>query len=155
MRKHWGVVTVFLVLVSAASARDWPLIFPDGRGLPPGQGHAREGELLYKKVCSRCHGADALGGTAPELVGGEGPLTRPDADKTIKTYWPYATTLFDTVRRGMPPENPDLLSDEEVYALTAFILSKNGLWPVDQALNAERLPTIQMPNRRGFKRLVP
>lgn len=148
---------LFLLLSTllSASAQDFPLIYPDGKGLPPGQGFAQDGASLYAKHCAGCHGQSAQGGTAPELVGGEGPLSAPYADKTIKTYWPFATTLFDTIRRGMPPEKPALLKDDEVYALVAFILKENQLWQADTALDAQGLAHVRMPNRAGFKTLGP
>ncbi len=127
-----------------------PAIYPDGHGLPPGQGLAGNGARLYATQCASCHGAQGEGGTAPELVGGEGPLTRPDADKTLLTYWPYATTLFDTVARSMPPAAPGHLSADQLYALCAWLLERNGLWPADTPLDATGLASVRMPNRAGF-----
>jgi len=145
-------------LAPASDARDHapaPLIFPDGQGLPAGSGLAAEGALLYQAQCASCHGRHGEGNTAPELVGGNGPLSSPDADKTIATYWPYATTVFDTIRRSMPPAAPGRLSDDQVYALCAWVLAQNGLWPAGQALDAVGLAAIRMPNRDGFIFAVP
>jgi cytochrome c len=125
-------------------------IFPDGQGLPPGRGLASEGARLYQQYCAACHGRQAQGATAPELIGGDGPLSRPDADKTLATYWPFATTLFDTLRRSMPPAAPGHLTADQLYALCAWLLAENRLWPAEQALDAAGLAGIRMPNRDGF-----
>lgn len=127
-----------------------PIIFPDGRGLPAGQGLAQDGGRIYQSQCASCHGRHGEGLTAPELVGGDGPLSAPDADKTLATYWPFATTLFDTIARSMPPARPGRLSSDELYALCAWLLSENGLWSKDRALDARGLADIRMPNRDGF-----
>jgi cytochrome c len=125
-------------------------IYPDGEGLPAGRGLAADGAALYQAHCAACHGRHAEGATAPDLVGGAGPLSSPDADKTVLTYWPYATTLFDTIRRSMPPSAPGSLSDTEIYALCAWLLSENHLWPAGLALDSKGLAAVRMPNRDGF-----
>ncbi len=125
-------------------------IYPDGHGLPAGSGLAVDGAVLYGQYCASCHGREGQGATAPELIGGDGPLSAAEADKTLKTYWPYATTLFDTLARGMPPANPAALSDDQRYALCAFLLARNGLWPADRPLDGASLSAVQMPNRHGF-----
>lgn len=128
------------------------LIFGDGAGLPPGSGRAGDGAALYQQQCAACHGRHGEGNTAPELIGGEGPLSRPDADKTLLTYWPFAPTLFDTIRRSMPPAAPGRLDNGQIYALCAWLLAQNGLWPAGRALDAAGLASVRMPNRDGFIR---
>jgi hypothetical protein len=125
-------------------------VFPDGRGLPPGQGTVKEGAALYAKHCSRCHGESGEGGTAQELAHSDYPLTSPDASKTIGSYWPYATTVFDFVRRSMPMDAPRRLSNDEVYAIVAWLLHENGLISDTAVMNRNTLPQVQMPNRNGF-----
>jgi len=132
-----------------------PNIYPNGKGLPSGMGLAKKGEGLYQAQCASCHGRKGEGGTAQELIGGEGPLTAPDADKTIRTYWPFATTLFDTILRSMPPAAPGNLSADDIYSLCAYLLSENGLWNRDQPMGAKELTAITMPNRDGFIRKYP
>jgi S-disulfanyl-L-cysteine oxidoreductase SoxD len=132
-----------------------PSIYPDGKGLPNGSGLAKNGAVLYQSQCASCHGKKGEGGTAQELIGGEGPLSIPDADKTLLTYWPYSTTLFDTIMRSMPPGAPGHLSADEIYALCAFIFAENKLWIYDQPMGAKELSSIAMPNRNGFIRKYP
>lgn len=131
------------------------LIYPDGTGLPAGEGTAAQGQVLYQAQCASCHGRHAEGNTAPELVGGLGPLSRPDADKTLATYWPYAPTLFDTILRSMPPAAPGRLSADQIYALCAWLLSQNALWPETRPLDAAGLASVRMPNRDGFISAAP
>jgi cytochrome c len=123
---------------------------PDGRGLPPGRGTALEGKLIYLAKCARCHGADGQGGPADKLVGGGGSLTSPHPIKTVGSYWPYATTLFDYIRRAMPYDRPASLGDDEVYAVSAYVLKLNGIVSEDLELNRKSLPRVEMPNRDGF-----
>jgi len=125
-------------------------ISPDGRGLPPGRGSPLEGKLIYQANCARCHGVDGRGGPADRLVGGIGSLTTPRPLKTVGSYWPYATTLFDYIRRAMPYDRPASLSSDEVYAVSAYILKLNGIIPEDLEMNRETLPRVEMPNRDGF-----
>ncbi|CAI8735955.1 c-type cytochrome [Methylocaldum szegediense] len=124
-------------------------VFPDGTGLPPGKGTAHEGKALYDAKCASCHGPKGIGGSAEELAGG-GSLTGPHPDKNIGTYWPYATTLFDFVRRSMPLDAPRSLTDDQVYAVTAYLLYINGIIDERTEMNAASLPRVEMPNRRGF-----
>jgi S-disulfanyl-L-cysteine oxidoreductase SoxD len=131
-------------------ARAAMLIYPDGTGLPAGRGLAAEGGALYQAQCASCHGPHGEGKTAPELVGGAGPLSNPEADKTIASYWPYATTLFDYVRRAMPITAPQSLTNDEAYALAAYLLSVDGIVAKDARLDAASLPGVRMPNRAGF-----
>ena len=137
-----------------ASARDiaaWQLnVFPDGTGLPVGRGTAKQGAPLYTKRCASCHGDQGIGGTAEELAGGHAPLTSEVPDKNIGTYWPYATTLFDFARRSMPMDAPGSLNADEIYAITAYLLFRNGIIGEHDEMNAHTLPQVQMPNRGGF-----
>jgi len=128
-------------------------VFPDGRGLPPGKGGVKTGEAIYQARCAACHGVKGTGGSAEELAGAKHGLTGPDPDKTIGTYWPYATTLFDFIRRSMPPDAPGMLDDNAVYAVTAYLLHLNGLVAEDAELSAQTLPWIKTPNREGFVRV--
>lgn len=129
-------------------------VFPDGSGLPSGRGSAREGRGLYDSQCAACHGAKGSGGSAGELAGGSA-LGGPHPDRTVGNYWPYATTLFDFVRRAMPLNAPRSLSDDQVYAVTAYVLHLNGLIAEDAEMNARTLPAVRMPNRDGFIRIWP
>lgn len=125
-------------------------ISPDGRRLPPGRGTAREGKLIYLANCARCHGVDGQGGPADELVGGIGSLSTPHPRKSVGSYWPYATTLFDYIRRAMPYDRPASLSSDEVYAVSAYVLMLNRIVSEDHEMNRESLPRVEMPNRDGF-----
>ncbi|HEY5622712.1 MAG TPA: cytochrome c, partial [Gammaproteobacteria bacterium] len=125
-------------------------ILPDGTGLPPGSGSAIDGAPIYAQKCALCHGVNAEGGISLALTGG-GPLTAGiDALKTIGNFWEYSTTVFDYTRRAMPWLTPRTLTDDEVYALTAYMLHVNGIIEEDEVMNAETLPRVQMPNRDGF-----
>jgi cytochrome c len=110
-------------------------ILPDGTGLPPGSGTPAEGGRIYSAKCSSCHGESGKGGTNAKLVGND-PIKNMDSEKTIANFWPYATTLFDYIRRAMPWRQPRSLTNEEVYALTAYILSLNKLIGENEAMNA-------------------
>ena len=125
-------------------------IAPDGSGLPPGRGTALEGKPIYLAQCARCHGVEGQDGPADRLVGGIGSLTTPRPLKTVGSYWPYATTLFDYIRRAMPYDRPASLSSDEVYAVSAYVLKLNGLVAEDLELNRDTLPRVEMPNREGF-----
>ena len=125
-------------------------VFPDGAGLPDGQGSVALGEKVYKTQCMSCHGVNLEGGLGPRLVGGEGTLASDKPVKTIGSYWPYATTIFDYVRRSMPFQSPQSLSNEDVYSVTAYLLSKNNIVPADATLDAKSLTAVKMPNRDNF-----
>ena len=125
-------------------------IAPDGKGLPDGAGTVAEGKEVYARRCQRCHGESGKGGDEPPLVGGKGTLNTPKPLKTVGSYWPYATTLFDYVRRAMPYKDPGTLSNPQVYAVTAYILNLNGIVPDNATMNKETLPKVEMPNRNGF-----
>lgn len=126
-------------------------IRPDGKGLPPGQGNAEDGEQLYIEGCASCHGDFAEGrGRYPALMGGIGSLDTQDPVKTIGSYWPYATTVFDYIHRAMPFGHAQSLTDDEVYAITAYLLYMNEIVEFDFVADAESLPEVEMPNRDGF-----
>ncbi len=127
-------------------------ISPNGAGLPPGSGTAAEGEKIFAAQCQACHGEKGAGKPNDILVGGFGTLRTPDkpAVKTIGSYWPYSTTLFDYVRRAMPWNAPKTLSDSEVYAVSAYLLSLNGIIGAGDVMDARSLPKAVMPNREGF-----
>jgi cytochrome c len=125
-------------------------IGPDGEGLPPGSGTPAQGEAIYSTKCVACHGLQGAGTVNDRLVGGQGTLTSPTPIKTIGSYWPYATTVFDYVRRAMPYPAPHSLTDSEVYALTAYLLSLNGVIGKDAVMDAKTLPQVRMPNRSNF-----
>jgi cytochrome c len=123
---------------------------PDGAGLPPGRGSVAEGRALFAQVCAGCHGEKGEGKPFDRLVGGQGTLASEHPVKTVGSYWPYATTLFDYVRRAMPFTAPQSLTPDQVYAATAYVLFLNGIVPEDTALDARTLPRVEMPNRAGF-----
>jgi len=124
-------------------------VSPDGKGLPPGGGNAAQGAKVYAQKCVACHGEGGKGGIAAPLVGGA-PLSHVGAQKTIANFWGYSTTVFDFIRRAMPFQQPRTLSDDEVYALTAWILAQNKLIGENETMNAETLPKVRMPNRDNF-----
>jgi S-disulfanyl-L-cysteine oxidoreductase SoxD len=127
-------------------------VLPDGSGLPAGKGDAAAGEIVYSNRCAECHGTKAAGrkGEYPALVGGRGTLATAKPVKTVGSYWPYATTLWDEINRAMPFNTPRVLRPDDVYAVTAYILYLNGVVTRDQQLNEKTLPKIVMPNRSGF-----
>jgi cytochrome c len=123
---------------------------PSGAGLPQGSGTAREGASVYGAKCVSCHGERGAGKPADPLVGGIGTLSKPQAKRTVGSYWPYSTTLFDYVRRAMPLNAPRTLTSDEIYAVSAYILYLNGIVAEDASMNAATLPMVRMPNRDGF-----
>ena len=132
---------------------------PDGKWLPPGAGDWGTGKKVYGAQCAACHGPDLLGvaglkdmpaGAQLRLVGGRGTLTTPRPVLTVESYWPYATTLFDYIRRAMPFFAPGSLSNNDVYAVSAYILGEAKIFDKSAVLNAESLPRVRMPNRDGF-----
>lgn len=157
---------VLLILLSAhASAELWPdrspmlgmpptedftpTILPDGSGLPAGRGSAIEGETLYRTKCAACHGlGGAQAGNA--LVGGDGTLLKAQGVRTIGSYWPYATTLYDYVATAMPYGNEKSLDRDETYAIVAYLLFLNGIVGPEATLDEKSLPRIDMPNRDRF-----
>ena len=127
-------------------------IGPEGRELPEGGGTAAEGAQVYEVRCKECHGDLGVGGDHAALIGFPEQLKEAPPIKTVGSFWPYATTLFDYTRRAMPFEEPGTLSDDHVYAVTAYVLHLNGIIEDDFELNRETLPDIKMPNREGFVR---
>jgi len=125
-------------------------IAPDGEGLPGGSGTVAAGRDVFAAQCSRCHGPNGEGNVGPVLVGGQGTLSTLKPLKTVGSYWPYATTLWDYINRAMPFDQPGLLKPPEVYAAVAYILNLNGIIREDQVIDAASLPKIVMPNRNGF-----
>ncbi len=128
---------------------------PSGQGLPPGHGTARDGAAVFQERCAACHGEKLQGNMAPgigadRLIGGRGSLASDNPIKTTESYWPYATTLFDYVKRAMPFNAPGSLTDDQVYAVVAYILSEGHVIAPDETLDATSLPKVQMPNRDGF-----
>jgi S-disulfanyl-L-cysteine oxidoreductase SoxD len=139
--------------LSEADIKAWDIsILADGTNLPPGSGTASQGERLFvDKGCNQCHGDGGRGGTSNTLVGSPS-LTEPgiSANKTIANFWGQPATLFDYIRRAMPWPTPHTLSDDEVYALCAYLFAANKLIPADEAMNAQTLPKVKMPNRDNF-----
>jgi S-disulfanyl-L-cysteine oxidoreductase SoxD len=127
-----------------------PIIPPTGEGLPVGSGTAEKGKAIYAAQCARCHGATGREGPEDLLVGGIGSLATPKPEKTVGSYWPYATTLWDYLNRAMPFDRPGVLPADDVYSVTAYVLQLNGIVSPTDVLDENTLPTIRMPNRDGF-----
>lgn len=124
---------------------------PDGKGLPEGSGSVDEGMAVYEIHCSSCHGSFGEGmGRYPKLSGGDGSLTEDRPEKTVGSFWPYASTLWDYIHRAMPFFAPQSLNDDEVYALTAYVLNLNYIVDGDFVANRETLPKVKMPNHDNF-----
>ena len=123
---------------------------PDGKGLPEGSGMVAQGKSVYTDNCAACHGVNGQGGIKDRLVGGQGTHPSDKPIKTVGSYWPYATTLFDYVRRAMPLQAPQSLTDDQVYAVVAYLLSIDKIVPDSATLDAAGVKAIQMPNRDGF-----
>jgi cytochrome c len=130
-------------------------IAPDGAGLPPGSGSVSAGAAVYSQKCQSCHGAQGSGKPQDQLTGGVGTIASGKAVKTPVSYWPTATTIFDYIRRAMPITAPQSLTNDEVYAVTAYLLSVDGIVPKDATLDAKSLPQVKMPNKDGFVRWWP
>jgi len=122
----------------------------DGKDLPLGSGSVERRRAVFNEKCATCHGEKGEGGLADRLVGGQGSLNTQNPVKTVGSYWPYSTTLFDYIRRAMPLNSPQSLKNEDVYAVSAFILYLNGLVRETATLDAKSLSVIKMPNRNGF-----
>jgi cytochrome c len=172
------ILIAFDAAISAVSAQGYPSAFNfgeplsdrdvaamgsaialDGKGLPPGSGDYAKGKQVYETGCAACHGADLKGvagltdmpaGAALRLIGGRGSLTDRRPILTVESYWPYATTLFDYTRRAMPFTAPGILTADEVYAVTAYILGEANIIDRTTVLDRQTLPKVQMPNRDGF-----
>ena len=160
------ILAVALVGVGAASAQEGPdlgvpatqeqiagwdiSIGPDGAGLPAGSGTAAAGKAVYEAKCLACHGAEGAGQPNDRLVGGQGTLREAAPIRTVGSYWPYATTVVDYIRRAMPYVTPHSLTADETYAVTAYLLALNGIIEQDAVMDATSLPTVVMPNRGNF-----
>jgi S-disulfanyl-L-cysteine oxidoreductase SoxD len=138
--------------ISAEDLASWDIsIGPDGAGLPSGSGTVKQGEAVFMAKCQACHGEKGAGTPNDRLVGGQGSLPgdKPPV-KTVGSYWPYATTLFDYIRRAMPFNESKSLTSDEVYGVVAYLLNLNGVIPEGETMNAQSLPKVTMPNREGF-----
>ena len=170
IKRSAGVLSTMLWSATALAAEPAPFGFgvvappselatffsplPDGRGLPAGSGSVAQGKAVYQQHCVACHGQNLEGGIGDRLIGGRGSLVNQDPAKapvkTVESYWPYATTLFDYVKRSMPFTAPNSLTNDEVYAVSAYILSEAKIVPADTVLDAKTLAQVKMPNRDGF-----
>ena len=136
---------------TAEDIRSWNIdVNPNGEGLPPGRGTVPEGAAVFAAKCAKCHGPSGTEGPMDRLVGGRNSLTTSTPIKTVGSYWPYATTLYDYIHRAMPFDAPQSLTPDEVYSVTAWLLYENGIIAKDVVIDAAALPAIQMPNRHGF-----
>ncbi len=134
-----------------AEIKAWNIdVSPSGEGLPPGQGAVKQGMQVYAAKCAACHGPTGTEGPKDRLVGGQHTLQTPKPVRTIGSYWPYATTLYDYINRAMPFNAPQSLTPDEVYSVVAWLLHQNGIISEDTVIDARMLPGIQMPNRNGF-----
>jgi S-disulfanyl-L-cysteine oxidoreductase SoxD len=167
MHKHLVFMGVLGLVCTAAAAQESPNLgrlatpeeiaaydidaSPDGSGLPPGSGTAKQGETVYAEKCLGCHGPEGKNGPVMQLVGGAGTIgVEQKPLKTVGSFWPYATSVFAYTRRSMPFYDSKSLTNDELYATTAYVLYLNGLVGEDDVINAETLPKVQMPNRDGF-----
>jgi S-disulfanyl-L-cysteine oxidoreductase SoxD len=130
-------------------------VSPDGAGLPPGHGDVVQGEAIFAEKCASCHGVHGEGKPMDQLVGGVGTLREKKPEKTVGSFWPYATTLFDFIRRAMPLNAPQSLSPDEVYSVSAYVLFLNGIVAQDTTLDTNNLANIKMPNHDGFVSAYP
>ena len=144
-------------VISPEEVAPWDIsVSPDGAGLPPGSGTPKQGEAVYASKCLACHGEKGAGKPNDALVGGIGSLAgdKPPV-KTVGSFWPYATTIFDYVRRSMPYNESKTLTNDELYAVAAYILQLNGIIGENDTMKAQTLPKVHMPNRDGFVAFVP
>jgi S-disulfanyl-L-cysteine oxidoreductase SoxD len=136
---------------TAEEIRLWDIdVASDGKGLPAGSGTVAHGKEVYQTYCMACHGEKGVGGIKDRLAGGQGTLASAAPVKTVGSFWPYATTLFDYIRRAMPYPSPGVLSADDTYSVAAYILNLNGILPDDGSLDERSLPQVMMPNRNGF-----
>jgi S-disulfanyl-L-cysteine oxidoreductase SoxD len=146
-RGHYGIGRT----ATDAEIAGWNIdIGRNGENLPPGSGTVAHGKEIFAEQCAACHGEKGQGGVGERLVGGQGTIATPKPIKTVGSFWPYAPTLFDYIRRAMPQNAPQSLSNEDVYAVSGYILNMNGLLPADATLDAKTLSAIKMPNRDMF-----
>jgi S-disulfanyl-L-cysteine oxidoreductase SoxD len=144
---HYGIGRV----ATPAEVDGWNIdIGRNGENLPLGSGSVSHGHEIFDQQCAACHGAKGEGGVGDRLVGGQGTIATPKPVKTVGSFWPYAPTLFDYIRRAMPQNAPQSLGNDDVYAVSAYILNLNGLLPADATLDARTLSAIKMPNRNMF-----
>lgn len=137
--------------VSESQLADFDLIAqPNGNGLPPGSGTARQGKAVYDARCAACHAANGEGISAATVIVGGDMQSEGTPLRTVGSYWPEASTVFDFVRRAMPADAPKSLSDDEVYQVVAYVLYMNGIIGEDAELNSTTLPQVEMPNADGF-----
>ncbi|HEX2278451.1 MAG TPA: cytochrome c [Candidatus Tectomicrobia bacterium] len=136
---------------TAEEVRAWDLtIRPDGQGLPPGRGTAALGKPIYAERCASCHGETGEDPKYSRLVGGQGTLATDKPIRTIGSFWQYAPTLWSYIRRAQPYDNPGSLTPDQVYAVTAYLLHRNGIIGEQDVMDAQTLPQVKMPNRDGF-----
>lgn len=136
---------------TSAEIAGWDIdVRPDGQGLPPGKGSVQAGQDLYEQKCAACHGSFGESTAYAVLAGGQGTLASPDRLKTVGSYWPYATTLWDYIYRAMPFGAPKTLTADQTYAITGYVLHLNDLLGANAVLDEKTLPNIKMPNREGF-----
>ena len=146
-QSHYGIGRV----ATPAEVDGWNIdIGRNGENLPEGSGSVSHGHEIFDQQCAACHGTKGEGGVGDRLVGGQGTIATPKPIKTVGSFWPYAPTLFDYIRRAMPQNAPQSLANDDVYAVSAYILNLNGLLPADATLDAKTLSTIKMPNRNMF-----
>ena len=139
-----------------AEIAQWDIdVSPDGAGLPAGQGSVSEGQAIYQSRCAACHGDHGQGKPMDRLAGGMGTIGTAKPVRTVGSFWPFATTLYDFVRRAMPFNAPQSLSASETYAVCAYVLFLNGILPADATLDAASLPKVKMPNRNAFVSAYP
>jgi len=166
-----GAVALSMGIVSFASAQEGPglgvaisaedlvawdiSIETDGEGLPPGAGTVAAGREIYAAQCMSCHGEEGSGQPHDRLVGGRGTIAALEQVRTVGSYWPYASTIFDYIRRSMPFNTPQSLSSDQVYAVTAYLLFLNGIIDEDDTMNARSLARVRMPNADGFVMAYP
>ncbi len=136
---------------TAEEIRAWDhSVGPEGKELPPGSGTAKQGAKVFAQKCAACHGPTGEGATAKALLGGKGTLNTLRPQKSVGSFWPFATTVWDYINRAMPQFQEGTLRPDEVYALTAFLLFRNGIVQESDVIDAKSLPKVQMPNRNGF-----
>ena len=123
---------------------------PDGSGMPPGAGTARQGREVYELNCLRCHNVNGEGVSGNTVIAGGDMRSEESPLRTVGSFWPHASTLFDFIRRAMPADMPKTLTDEEAYQVTAYVLFLNGIIGEDESINSETLTAIAMPNGDGF-----
>jgi S-disulfanyl-L-cysteine oxidoreductase SoxD len=138
--------------ISESDLAGWDLtVMPDGSGLPSGSGTPAQGKQLFASYCAICHGDGGKGGLADVLaVDNPPPLSGPGSPKLLANFWPVPTTLFDFIRRAMPYTQPTSLSNDQVYALTAYLLNLNKVIGDNAVMDAKSLPAVKMPNRDNF-----